>query len=566
MRRVPGALVLRNYQRGWLAHDLIAGLVLTTILVPIGMGYAEAGHLPPITGLYASIAAMLAYAVFGPGKLLVLGPDSALAALIASIVLPLAAGDPARLMPLASMLALLSGICCIIVGLLRLGFITDLLSKPIRDGYINGVALTIITGQTPKMLGFNIDTHTALSNVVQLIQGIFAGLINGVTCAIGFTCLLAVFVCKRYTPRVPGVLVAVVGATLVCALFDLDQRYHVSIVGEVPQGVPSLALPAISFGDVTALLPGVIAITLISLADFSVTSRVFADRYGGHPDRNQDFVALGIANVACGLFQGFSVVGSSSRTPVAEAAGAKTQLNGVVAALCLCVLLMFAPALVRSLPTATLGAVVVASAFGIFDPRSIFHLLRLRPSEFIQSAACFIGVAVIGVMQGIFVALLLALAAFVWRAWRPHDAVLGRVDGRKGYHDVARNPQARRVPGLVLFRWDAPLFFANAEIFHDRALKAMNEADTPTRCLVIASEPITDIDITAAGILKDMHHYLRARDIEFAFAEMKGPEKDLLRRYGLYDKIGNERFYPTIGAAVSAYLKRHQVQWRDWEG
>jgi high affinity sulfate transporter 1 len=566
LRRIPALATIRAYQRAWLANDLVAGLVVTTVLVPAGMGYAEAAHLPPITGLYATVAAMFAYALFGPSRILILGPDSALGALIASIVLPLAGAHPERLMVLAGMLAVLSGLLCIIVGLFRLGFVTDLLSRPIREGYLNGVALTVVVGQAPKILGFSVDGSSLPQEAVQLVQGVLDGKVNGITCAIGIACLAVILGCKQWAPRVPGILVAVVGAALAVAIFHLDERAHVAVVGTVPQGLPLPVIPWVPMHEVIALLPGAVAVALISLADISVLSRVFASRAHETVDRDQELVALGAANVAAGLFQGFPVTSSSSRTAVAESAKARSQLTGIIAALCVAALLMFAPALVRTLPTAALGAVVMAAALGLFEFRSVFALLRLRRSEFVQSMACFAGVAFVGVIQGIFIAIGLALAAFVWRAWRPYDAVLGRIDGRKGYHDVSRNPEARCIPGLVLFRWDAPLFFANAEIFCDHVLRAIASARTPTAWVVVAAEPITDIDVTASGTLEELHTQLKERGIELVFAEMKGPVKDLLARYGLAARFGIERFYPTVGVAVDAYLERHdEVQWHDWD-
>ncbi|MBN3759736.1 SulP family inorganic anion transporter [Burkholderia sp. Ac-20365] len=565
LRRVPGIAALRKYQRAWLSHDLIAGAVLTTVLVPAGLGYAEAARLPAITGLYATIAAMVAYAAFGPSRILVLGPDSALAALIASIVLPMAGGRPEQMLALAGMLAVLSGVFCIAVGVCRLGFLTDLLSKPIRQGYLNGVALTVIISQAPKLLGFDVEGSNLLQEAGGLVRGVFDGKLNEVTCLIGGACLAVIVACKRWLPAVPGILVAVVGATLAVALLDLHRQAGVAVVGDVPQGLPMPSFPIISFDQILALVPGAIAIGLIALADISVLSRVFAERSGEHVDRDQELVALGIANIAVGLFQGFPVTSSSSRTPVAESAGAKTQLTGIAAALCVAALLIFAPTLLRTLPAAALGAVVVAAGFGLFEWRDVFRLLRLRRSEFVQSMVCFAGVALIGPIQGIFIAVGLALMAFVWRAWRPYDAVLGRVYGRKGYHDITRHPDARTIPGLVLYRWDAPLFFANAEIFRDHVQRAIGTAATPASWVVVAAEPITDVDVTASEILRDFHASLRERHIELCFAEMKGPVKDMLRRYGLFDAMGEQHFFPTLGVAVDAYLEHHDVEWRDWE-
>ncbi|CAB3761762.1 SulP family inorganic anion transporter [Paraburkholderia solisilvae] len=565
LQRLPGLATVRAYRRDWLRSDIVSGIVLTSVLVPAGMGYAEAAHLPPIFGLYATIACTFAYALFGPSRFLVLGPDSALGALIASIILPIAGTQPERLIVAASMLAVLSGILCVLVGLFRLGFVTDLLSKPIRDGYLNGVALTVVIGQAPKLLGFGVDGSSLPAEAAGFVRGVLDGKINWVACVLGVASLAVIFGCKRWAPRIPGILVAVAGAAVAVAVFALDRTAQVPIVGSLPRGLPHVAVPWVSLQQVIDLLPGAIAVALISLADISVLSRVFAGRTRQQVDRDQELVALGAANIVAGLFQGFPVTSSSSRTAVAESSGARSQLTGVIAALCVAALLMFAPALLRTLPTAALAAVVIAAAIGLFELRAVAALLRLRPSEFLQSIACFAGVALVGVIQGIFIAIGLALLAFVWRAWRPYDAVLGRVEGRKGYHDVSRHPDARRIPGLVLFRWDAPLFFANAEIFRDRVWRAIAAADTPTNWLVVAAEPITDVDVTAAGILRELRDELKDKNIGIYFAELKGPVKDLLVRYGMSAGLIAERTFPTLGVAVDAYLEQHDVEWRDWD-
>jgi MFS superfamily sulfate permease-like transporter len=313
------------------------------------------------------------------------------------------------------------------------------------------------------------------------------------------------------------------------------------------------------------LLAGAVAIALVSFADMSVLSRTFALRGGYEVDGNQELIALGAANMAAGFFQGFSVSSSASRTPVAESAGAKTQITGVVGAVCIALLLIFAPMLLRDLPHAALGAVVISACIGLVEVRGVRRLYQLRREEFVLSLVCFLGVALLGVIQGIFLAVGLALFTFVWRAWRPYDAVLGRVPGRKGYHDISRHPEAKRVPGLVLFRWDAPLFFANAEIFQEHVLRAIAEAPTPTSWVVVTAEPITDVDITAADVLAELDQALHQAGMELCFAEMKGPVKDRLRRYGLFAELGTENFFPTIGQAVARYLATHPVEWRDLE-
>jgi high affinity sulfate transporter 1 len=564
-RWIPALQALRTYQRPWVMKDLVAGLVLTAVLVPVGMGYAEAAGLPAIYGLYATIVPLLAYAIFGPSHILVLGPDSSLAAIIAATIVPLAAGDPDRLVALAGMLALMSGALCLLAGLAHFGFITDLLSKPVRIGYLNGIALTVLIGQLPKVLGFPSTGDNLIQETISLVQGVLQGLTNWTTVTIGVTCLFIILIFKRRWPKIPGVLIAVIGATIVTGWFSLATTAGVAVVGPLPQGLPSFQIPIVSLDDLGALFAGAIAIALVSFADTSVLSRTFALRGSYEVDENQELIALGAANIAAGFFQGFSISSSSSRTPVAESAGSKTQLTGVIGAVCIALLLVFAPNLLQNLPSAALGAVVISAALSLIDIQGMQRLYALRPAEFVFSIACFLGVALIGVIEGIFIAIGLALLAFIWRAWRPYDAVLGRVDGLKGYHDIKRHPEGKRIPGLVLFRWDAPLFFANAEIFHEHVLQAVADAPTPVKWVVVAAEPVTDIDITAADALSELDDELQREGIELCFAEMKGPAKDRLKHYGLFTKLGDDLFFRTLSQAVDAYLKAHPVQWRDWE-
>ncbi len=564
-RWVPGLAVLRSYRRAWLANDIVAGVMLTAVLVPVGMGYAEAAGLPVITGLYATIVPLIVYALVGPSRILVLGPDSALAGLIAATILPLAAGDPDRAVALAGALALLSGALCCLAGLSRFGFIADLFSKPIRYGYLNGIALTVMVGQLPKLLGFSVAGDSLLQRVGEIVRGVVGGQVRGAACAIGLACLILMLVLKRWAPRWPAMLIAVAGATLIVAYFDLAATAGVAVVGAIPPGLPAIRLPAIALDDLRGLLPGAVAIALLSFADMSVLSRTFAARGGYVVDSDQELVALGLANMAGGLFQGFSVSGSASRTPVAEAAGAKTQLTGVVGAACIALLLLVAPAALRDLPHAALSAVVIVACLALVEIVGVVRLYRMRRGEFVLSLICFLGVALLGVIQGIFLAVALALLAFIWRAWQPYHAVLGRVDGLKGYHDVTRHPEARRIPGLVLFRWDAPLFFANAEIFRARVLRAVADAPTATTWVVVAAEPITDVDMTAADMLAELDQALHAAGMDLCFAELKGPVKDVLKRYGLFTDLGAANFFPTLGQAVDQYLARHQVAWQDWD-
>jgi high affinity sulfate transporter 1 len=564
-RWIPAVQTVRRYRWSWLRRDVVAGIVLTAVLVPAGMGYAEAAGLPPINGLYATIVPLSVYAIVGPSRILVLGPDSSLVPLIAATILPLAAGDEAEAVALAGLLAIFSGLLCLLAGLARFGFLTDLLSKPVRYGYMNGIALTVLVSQLPKLFGFSVDAEGLIPELRAFVRGLADGRTNMAALTVGVGSLLVIFACKRWRPTVPGVLVAVVGATVAVGVFGLAERYDLAVVGPLPKGLPSLQVPQVSASDVGALMAGAIGIALVSFADTSVLSRTFAIRGRYRVDPNQELLALGAANVATGLFQGFSVSSSASRTPVAESAGAKTQVTGLVGALVIALLLLLFPNLLRNLPASALAAVVIAAAIGLIEIAKVRMLYRQRRTEFALSLACFLGVALLGVIQGIFIAVGLALADFIRRAWRPYDAVLGRVDDLKGYHDVARHPEAKRIPGLVIFRWDAPLFFANAEVFADRLRQAIASSPTPVRWVVVAAEPVTDLDTTAADVLVQLDEELAREGIDLRFAELKGPVKDQLKRYGLFDRIGADHFYPTIGTAVRAYLDASGVEWTDWE-
>jgi high affinity sulfate transporter 1 len=560
-RFLPGIVMLRGYQAAWLPKDLVAGLVLTTMLVPVGIAYAVASGVPGIHGLYATIVPLLAYAVFGPSRILVLGPDSSLAAVIFAVVLPLSGGDPARAVALAGMMAVVSGLALVLVGLLRLGFITELLSKPIRYGYMNGIALAVLVSQLPKIFGLSIEPLGPLRDLWQIARLVARGQVSVATLAVGAGTLALILVLKPYK-RVPGLLLAVVAATVVAGAFDLGATAGLKVLGPLPQGLPSFAFPWIDLADLQAVVIGGCAVALVSFADTSVLSRVYAAKTRSHVNPNQEMIGLGAANLATGFFQGFPVSSSSSRTPVAEAAGARTQVTGVVGAAVVAALVVFAPDLMKSLPNAALAAVVISSALGLFEFADLRRIFRIQRWEFWLSLVCTAGVAAFGAIPGIGLAIVIAVLEFLWDGWRPHSAVLGRVAGIRGYHDLKRYPDARLVPGLVLFRWDAPLFFANAELFHERVLEAVAGSPTPVRRIIVAAEPVTSVDVTSADMLSELDQTLEASRIELCFAEMKDPVKDKLKRFELHDRLGAANFYPTIGAAVDDYLADHAVDWK----
>ena len=562
-RWLPGLQILRGYNADWLRHDIVAGLVLTTMLVPVGIAYAVASGVPGIYGLYATIVPLLAYALFGPSRILVLGPDSSLAAVILVVVLPLSGGDPLRAVSLAGMMAIVSGAACILVGVARLGFIAELLSKPIRYGYMNGIAITVLISQLPKLLGFSIESSGPLRNLWAIATAVFRGRANWTTFVIGAG-TLAVILLLKGRKRVPGILIAVVGATVVVGVLDLAARAGVSVLGALQRGLPAFTVPSITYTDIGPVVIGGLAVALVAFADTTVLSRSFAARTKTPVDPNQEMVGLGVANLAAGFFQGFPVSSSSSRTPVAESAGAKTQMTGVVGAISVILLLLLAPNLLQYLPSSALAAVVIASAIGLFEVADLRRIFRIQRWEFWLSILCTAGVAVLGTIPGIGIAIVIAVIEFLWDGWRPHSAILGRVQNI-GYHDIKRYPQARLIPGLVLFRWDAPLFFANAELFHDRVIEAVVASPTSVGWVVVAAEPVTSVDVTASDTLAELRTTLVAVGIELCFAEMKDPVKDKLRRFGWFSRAGEENFFPTLDAAVNAYLNTHDIDWVNFE-
>ena len=558
MRWLPGIATLTEYRLGSLRHDIVAGVVLITMLVPVGIAYATASGVPGVYGLYATIIPLLAYAVFGPSRILVLGPDSSLAPIILAVVLAQSGGDPMHAAAIAGAMALVSGLICVLAGLFKLGFITELLSKPIRYGYMNGIVLTVMISQLPKALGFSIDAEGPLRSAWAITRSIWSGAVNWPSFAIGVG-VLAIILLLKGNKLLPGVLIAVIGATLVVGLFDLSSS-GVAVLGSLPQGLPSFELPWIELADLGPVLVSGGAVALVAFADTSVLSRAYAAKLGHSVNPNQEMVGLGAANLAAGLFQGFPISSSSSRTPVAEAAGAKTQLTGVVGALGVAALLVAAPDLLRHLPTPALAAVVIASAIGLVEVDDLRRIWRIQRWEFWLSILCLVGVAVLGAVPGIGLAIIVAVIEFLWDGWRPHSAVLGRAEGVRGYHDITRYPDAGLVPGLVLFRWDAPLFFANGELFQERIHAAIAQSPTKVRRVVVAAEPVTSVDVTAADALAELDDRLRKDGIELAFAELKDPVKDKLRRFGLYERFDERGFFLTIESAVDAYCQTHGIE------
>ena len=540
----------------------MAGLVLTAILVPQGMAYAELAGLPAITGLYTSILCLVGYAALGPSRILVLGPDSSLGPMIAATILPLAGanGSPARAVALASMLAVLVGVMMILAGVAKLGFVADLLSKPTQIGYMTGLALTILVGQLPKLFGFSIHSDTLIGDVNGFVDGVRSGETVVAAVFIGLFGLAVILVLQRWLPKVPGVLLAVVLSIGAAVVFGLG-RHGVALVGTLPQGLPPFTIPSVSASDLGLLVAGAIGISLVALTDTISTASAFAARSGDEVRANQEMIGIGTSNVAAGLFQGFPVSTSGSRTAVADQSGAKSQVTGLVGAGVIVLMLLVVPGLFRNLPQPTLAAVVMAAALSLADVAGMKRLWGVRRAEFALSIAAFLGVAVLGVLPGIAIAVGLSILNVFRRSWWPYSTSLGRVEGIPGYHDVRSYPDAELIRGLVVFRFDAPLFFANARAFRQQ-VRELAAAEPRPGWIVVAAEPITDVDTTAADMLEDLDETLNGQGISLVFAEMKDPVRAKIERYELTRTIDPTHFFPTIESAITAFrrLPRSEVE------
>src|SRR6056297_219172 len=550
-RWLPGLAVVSRYERGWIRDDIVAGIVLTAVLIPAGIGYAQVAGLPPVTGLYATIVPLMVYAVVGPSRILVLGPDSALAPIIGAAVLPLALGDTDRAVALAGLLAILVGLFLIVGSVFRLGFVTDLLSKPIRIGFLNGVALVVMVGQLPALFGFSVSADSFFGDLRGLVDGIGDGDVDARAVSFGLGSIVVIQALRVARSRVPGVLVAVVVSMVLVAA--LGWRDDIAVVGSLPRGLPAPSLGGLEWGDVLSLLGPALGIALISFAETGVLSRAFAARRGQRIDGSDEMRGLGAANLATGVLGGFAVSSSMTRTPVAEQAGARTQLTGVTGALLVVGFVLLIPDVTSVLPSATLAAVIIVAAANLIDLPEVVRLVRVEPIDGLLSIAAGLGVVLIGVLEGIVITIALSVVAFTNNAWRPYRAELGRIPRVRGYHALGRHPDASRVDAIAIGRFDAPLFFASSGICGDY-VRSIADSEPRPKHLVLAAEPITSIDSTAIDELIAVDDYLAQAGVDLVFAELKDPVRDRLIRHGLAERFGPERFAPTVGAAVDTIL------------
>jgi high affinity sulfate transporter 1 len=550
-RLTPGLVALLGYRRSWLKSDLLAGATVAAYLVPQVMAYASVAGLPPVTGLWAILPALALYALFGSSRLLSVGPESTTALMTATVVAPLAAGDPGRYASLAAALAITVGLLCLVARSVRLGFLADLLSRPVLIGYLAGVALIMTVDQLPRLTGVPTTGSEFFpqlwSFVIHLPDAHWA------TVVFSAAVLVFLFLTAHYARSVPGPLIAVVLGTACVVAFDLDGRHGLKVIGEIPSGLPGPAVPDLS--EVPHLVLPSLGVLLVAYTDFILTARAFTSRDDDGPrlDANQEFFALGAANLGAGMLHGFPVSSSASRTALASSAGARSQMYSLVAgAAVLAVLLFLSPLLTRT-PAAVLGALVVYAAVRMIDFGGFRRLASFRRRELLLALGCLAGVLVLDILYGVIVAVGLSVAELLTRVARPHDAVEGMVPGMAGMHDVDDYPQARTIPGLLVYRYDSPLFFANAEDFRRRALAAVDDQSEPVRWFVLNTEANVEVDITALDAVDELRRELAHRDIVFALARVKQDLLDDLEAYGLADSVGRDRIFPTLPTAVAAY-------------
>ncbi|MDX2530934.1 MULTISPECIES: SulP family inorganic anion transporter [Streptomyces] len=550
-RLVPGLGALFGYRRSWLGGDVLAGVTVAAYLVPQVMAYAGVAGLPPVAGLWAILPAFALYTLLGSSRLLSVGPESTTALMTATVVGPLPVGDPARYATLAATLAIAVGLLCVLAWAARLGFIADLLSRPVLIGYLAGVALIMIVDQLPKLTGVR-TTGSAFFSQLWSFAGHLSRL-HLATVLFAVAALGVLFTVAHFFRAVPGPLLAVVFGTAAVSVFDLDGEYGIKVIGDVPSGLPTVALPDLA--ELPHLVLPALGVLLVGYTDFILTARAFTKRDDGSSglDPNQEFLALGAANLGAGLVHGFPVSSSASRTALASSAGGRSQAYSLVAgAAVLSVLLFLSPLLTRT-PTAVLGALVVYAAVRMIDLAGFRRLASFRRRELLLALGCLAGVLALDILYGVLVAVGLSVAELLTRVARPHDAIEGLVPGVAGMHDVDDYPQARTIPGLLVYRYDSPLFFANAEDFRHRALAALDAQTQPVRWFVLNTEANVEVDITALDAVDELRRELAHRGIVFALARVKQDLLDDLTAYGLADTVGSERIFPTLPTAVTAY-------------
>ncbi|MGY1806274.1 SulP family inorganic anion transporter [Blastococcus sp. SYSU D00669] len=550
-RLAPGLHRLRRYERAWLRPDVLAGVGVAAYLVPQVMAYAAVAGLPPVTGLWAIGVALLVYAALGSSRQLSVGPESTTALMTALAVAPLADGDPVRYAALAAALAVLVGFLCLLARLARVGFVADLLSKPVLVGYLAGVAVLMVVSQLERVTGVPVDGDGVLAELGSFLRGL--GEVQPPTLLLATGVLVLLLLVQHWFPRAPAPLIGILAAAAAVAVFSLGDR-GITVVGEIPADLPAVGIPAVGLADLTALLPAAVGVAIVGFTDNVLTARAFAQRGGYRIDADQELLALGVANVGVGFAQGFPVSSSGSRTVIGDALGSRSQLHSLVALATVVLALLLAGPVLAAFPTAALGAIVVYAALRLVDVGEFRRFAAFRRSELLLALATTAGVVVLGVLPGVLVAVGLSVADLLRRVARPHDGILGYAEGIAGMHDIDDHPGARLVPGLVVYRYDSPLFFANAEDFRTRALAAVDGVPTPTEWFVLNAESNVEVDLTGLDALEEVRAELDRRGIVFAMARVKEDLRVPLAAAGLVDRIGEERLFPTLPTAVQAYV------------
>ena len=556
-RLLPGLALSRGYERSWLRGDLLAGLTVAAYLVPQVMAYAGLAGLPPVTGLWAILAPLALYALLGSSRHLSVGPESTTALMTGAVVAPLAGGDIARHAVLAAALAVMVGLLCLVAFAARLGFVADLLSRPILVGYLAGVAVTMMVGQLGKLTGVPVTGDGIAAEFVSFVEHLPQLRPGTAGFAAAVLCLL--FLGQWRFAHLPTPLIAVSLATAAVVIFGL-QRHGIAVIGAVPHGLPSPALPGL--GDLRSLLLPAVGVLVVGYTDTVLTARAFAARGGQPVDANQELLALGAANLGAGLLRGFPISSSGSRTALGVAAGGRSQVYSLVALACVVAALLFAGPVLALFPTAALAALVVYAATRLIDIAGFRRLARFRRSELLLAFAALAGVLVFDILYGVLLAVGLSVAEMLHRVARPHDAVEGFVPGLAGMHDVDDYPRATTLPGLLVYRYDSPLFFANADNFRRRALAALDDQPAPVAWFLLNVEANVEVDSTGLDAVADLRAELAARGIVFALARAKQDLIAALDAYGLTATIGADRIYPTLPTAVAAYRAWHESDQR----
>jgi high affinity sulfate transporter 1 len=550
---LPGLAALRSYDFSWFRYDFVAGLSVAAVAVPIAIAYSQLAGVPPAHGLYASILPLIAYALLGSSRQLIMAPDAATCSIVAATVLPLAGQDPARYVSLSMALALMTGAFCIAAGLGRLGFLTNFLARPILTGYLNGIALSIITGQLGRLFGLSLAPAGFFRLIAEFVKKL--GQTHVPTLIVGLSLFAILRVLKRISPKIPGPLVAVALGIAAARIFDLGGR-GVALLGTIPAGLPAPTIPTVRESDLVPLALGAAGLALISFNSAMVTARSFAVKNRYEIDSNQEFIALGVADIGAGLLQGFAVSGADSRTAVNDSVGGKSQVTSLVTAAVLVLVLLFFTVPLALLPIAALSAILVNSALGLFDVKGLVRLKRIYPQEFGLALITLLGVITVGVLPGVVVAVGVALVEVLAKASHPHDALLGRVPGMNIFVNVATHPEAQTVPGLVIYRFDAALLFFNADHFKTRVRVVVAEAATKPQFVVLDAETMPLVDTTGAASLVELSEELADRDITVSVAAAKAPVRLILDRTGASERIGSERLYPTVASAVEGLLRK----------